>query len=148
LRMVQWGLWPSFATSPASQQFQMLTHLMGWMVGRPEFTDLNALILKHLDFGALQKLVRPESPVLLVGACDVLEGSFKVFSSVRGEIEPGALLASAAIPNLFPAVDVRGHHYWDGIFSNNPPVSAFLREKYMGSVHPPDEIWIVQVNPA
>jgi NTE family protein len=148
LRMVQWGFWPSFAISPSSFQFRLFTQMMGWVVGRPEFTDLRALILKHIDFAALPSLIKPQSPVLLVGACDVQEGSFKVFSSVRGEIEPEAVLASAAIPNLFPAVEVRGHRYWDGIFSNNPPVSAFLREKYMGAVKPPDEIWIIQVNPA
>jgi len=148
MRMVQWGFWPSFATSPSSMQFRMLTQMMGWAVGRPEFTDLDALIRKHIDFAALPALIGPQSPVLLAGACDVLEGTFKVFSSVRGEIEPGALLASAGIPSLFPAVEVRGHFYWDGIFSNNPPVSAFLREKYMGTVRPPEEIWIIQVNPA
>jgi NTE family protein len=148
LRLVQLGVFPSFASSPAALPFDLSTRMLGWAVGRPEFTDLNALIRKHLDFAALPELLRPESPVLLVGACDVLDGTFKVFSSMAGEIEPGALLASAAIPNLFPAVSVRGHFYWDGIFSNNPPVSAFLRERYMGAVHPPDEIWIVQVNPS
>ena len=58
----------------------------------------------------------------------MLEGTFKIFSSAHNEIKLEALLASAAIPNLFPAVWVDGHAYWDGIFSSNPPVVAFLRK--------------------
>ncbi len=86
--------------------------------------------------------------MLLVGAADVLQGTFKVFSSARQEIKPEALLASASIPNLFPATWVDGHAYWDGIFSANPPVVAFLRKALMGKESLPDEIWIIQVNRA
>ena len=57
----------------------------------------------------------------------MLEGSFKVFNSPAGRNLHDAVLASAAIPNLFPAVWVEGHAYWDGIFASNPPVIGFLR---------------------
>ena len=96
----------------------------------------------------LPSLVRPDSPVLLVGAGDVLEGNFKIFSSAHGEIKVEALLASAAIPNLFPAVWVDGHAYWDGIFARNPPVVAFLQKAVHGQHRCPEEIWIIQVNRA
>jgi len=147
-RLAQRGLLPTFATSPATMQFQFWAQMTGRLIGRPEFTDLRVLLAKHLDFDALSMLVGPRSPALLVGACDILEGSFKVFSSARGEIRTDALLASAAIPNLFPAVWVGGHAYWDGIFSANPPVTEFLRKALMGGAPVPEEIWIVQVNPA
>jgi NTE family protein len=146
LRATERGLVPSVATSPSSPKFRLLSQATATIVGRPEFTDLRALVLKHIDFEALPELVEPESPVLLVGAADILEGSFKTFSSMRGEIEPEAILASAAVPNLFPAVWVRGHAYWDGIFSSNPPVSGFVRRPLMGSHALPQEIWIVQIN--
>jgi NTE family protein len=146
LRAVERGLVPSVATSPSSLKFRLLSRAAETFVGRPEFTDLRALLLKHVDFEALPTLVEPESPVLLVGAADILEGTFKTFSSMRGEIEPDALLASAAVPNLFPAVWVRGHAYWDGIFSSNPPVSGFVRRSFMGAHAVPQEIWIIQVN--
>ena len=77
----------------------------------------------------------------------MIEGTFKIFSSARGEIGVDALLASAAIPNLFPAVWVDGHAYWDGIFASNPPIIPFLQKPYMGNHAMPDEIWIIQVNP-
>jgi NTE family protein len=147
LRLVENGVVPTFANSPSSREFKLLSQATAAWIGRPEFTDLRALLVKHIDFDALPSLVERDSPVLLVGACDVREGSFKIFSSVRGEISPEALLASAAVPNLFPAVLVDGHSYWDGIFSTNPPVSGFLRKALMGEHPLPEEIWIIQVNP-
>jgi NTE family protein len=93
-------------------------------------------------------MVGPGAPVLLVGAGDVLQGNFKIFSSANNEIKVEALLASAAIPNLFPAVWVDGHAYWDGIFASNPPVIAFLLKSFMGATARPEEIWVIQVNRA
>lgn len=123
-----------------------MSKLTSSFIGRPEFTDLRALVAKHIDFDALPSLVRPDSPALLVGAADVLAGTFKTFSSVRNEIKIEAVLASAAIPNLFPAVWVDGRAYWDGIFSSNPPVAAFIKKSIMDHHELPEEIWIVQVN--
>jgi NTE family protein len=149
LRLVERGLLPSFALSPSSLRFQLWARWFSTLVSRPEFTDLRALLVKHLDFEQLVPLVRSDSPALLVGAVDVLGGDFKVFTSLKGEVTVDALLASAAIPTLFPAVWVDGHAYWDGIFSSNPPIVAFLRKAFMGSDNPlPDEIWIIQVNPS
>jgi NTE family protein len=145
-RAVERGWMPSVATSPASQGFQAWTRAASMMLGRPEFTDLSALLRKHIDFDAAYAMVRHESPVLLVGAGDVIDGTFKIFSSANRDLKAESLLASAAIPNLFPAVWVDGHAYWDGIFATNPPVYPFLRRHYMGKDHMPEEIWIIQVN--
>lgn len=148
LRLTERGLVPSIATSPSSTAFKLWSRSASLLLGRPEFTDLRAIIAKHLDCEALSELQKPGAPLLLVGACDILEGRFKVFSSAYGEIQMEALLASAAIPNLFPAVEVDGHAYWDGIFSSNPPVIAFLQKTMAGIAPPPEEIWIIQVNRA
>ncbi|HEX3905297.1 MAG TPA: patatin-like phospholipase family protein [Polyangia bacterium] len=146
VRLAEHGLLPTVASSPSSLQFQLWSRVTSSMIGRPEFTDFRALITKHIDFDALPPLIEAQSPTLLLGAGDVLEGRFKIFSSARGEISAEAVLASAAIPNLFPAVWVEGHAYWDGIFASNPPVISFLREPLMGKGKVPDEIWIIQVN--
>ncbi len=150
-QLVRWaehGYLPTVASSPSSLGFQMWAQAASSMIGRPEFTDLRALITKHIDFQALPRLIDAASPVLLLGAGDILEGSLKIFSSAKGEISADAVLASAAIPTLFPAVWVDGHAYWDGIFASNPPVISFLRGGLVGSGKIPDEIWIVQVNRA
>ena len=146
VRLTERGLFPTWAVSPSSQGFQLLSRATALMVGRPEFTDLRALLLRHIDFSTLPALVHADSPVLLVGAGDVLDGTIKIFSSALGEIKVESLLASAAVPNLFPAVWVDGHAYWDGIFASNPPVFPFLRNAFMGAKALPEEIWVVQVN--
>jgi NTE family protein len=146
VRLAEHGLLPTIASSPSSLQFQLWAQATSRMIGRQEFTDLRALLVKHIDFEALPKLVDAESPTLLLGAGDILEGSFKIFSSALGEISIDAVLASAAIPTLFPAVQIGGHAYWDGIFASNPPVISFLRAALMGKGKIPDEIWVIQVN--
>jgi NTE family protein len=148
VRLAEHGLIPTFATSPSSLTFRAWAQATSLMIGRPEFTDLRALITKHLDFDALPGLVASDSPTLLMGAGDVLQGTSKIFNSTRNEISPEAVLASAAIPTLFPAVWAEGHAYWDGIFGSNPPVISFLREAVVGKGKIPEEIWILQVNPA
>ena len=50
------------------------------------------------------------------------------------------ILASAAIPNVFPAVHTDGGTFWDGLFSQNPPVHELLDAA-------PDELWVIQINP-
>ena len=55
------------------------------------------------------------------------------------------MLASAAVPTLFPAVTVDGRQYWDGLFSQNPPIRHFTTE--VDADEKPDEIWIVRINP-
>ncbi len=98
---------------------------------------LRRLIERHLPAKRLPTLRRP---LLQLGAVDVLSGAFKTFSSARGEISVEALLASAAVPTLFPAVELEGRVYWDGLFSQNPPVRDLPRAE-------PTELWVLQINP-
>lgn len=85
-----------------------------------------------------------EEPLLLVGAVDVLSGEFATFSSAatdpRVRVSVDAVLASAAVPSLFRAMPVGGRLFWDGLFSQNPPVRDLFDAR-------PDEIWVVQINP-
>ena len=81
-----------------------------------------------------------DEPLLLVGAVDVLSGEFRVFDSRRDRISAETILASAAIPTLFRSVHLDGGTYWDGLFSQNPPIRELV------DVHP-DELWVIQINP-
>lgn len=107
--------------------------------------ELRALIEALINFDALHNLVKPSSPDLLVGAVEVLSGDFKVFDSRDSEISAEAILASAAIPTLFKAMNIGEKVYWDGLFSQNPPIRNFLAGRQISDK--PDEIWIVQINP-
>ena len=97
---------------------------------------LRRLIDETVDLRADQELASAaiSDPMLLVGAVDVLKGVFRTFDSRDGEISTDAILASAAIPNIFRSVRLGRSVYWDGLFSQNPPVHTLLDSE-------PDEIW-------
>ena len=118
-----------------------------WLNGRAR---LRHLLEQHVDFPKLAGLVgsQPCAPRLLIAAVDVVSGEFRVFKSdaERWEITPDALLASAALPMLFEAVEIEGKFYWDGLFSQNPPIHDLLSTSLRRD-EKPDEIWIIQVNP-
>jgi NTE family protein len=100
---------------------------------------LRALLAKHLRLEALPPERRVAGPRLLIGATDIGTGERVVFEGKT--LTYDALIASAAVPPLFRAVTIGEHRYWDGLFSTNPPV----RELTDGT--PPDEIWVIQINP-
>jgi NTE family protein len=95
-----------------------------------------------IDFDELPALVGPETPSLVIGSVDVTNGEFVTF--VDDEVTESALLASAAIPTLFEAVEIDDRQFLDGLLSKNPPVEDFIGDS---RDQKPDELWVVQVNP-
>jgi NTE family protein len=83
---------------------------------------------------------------LLIGAANVKRGNLKIFSSRAGEISIEAVLASACIPTLFPAIRIGDDFFWDGLFAANPPVNPLVQYRYVGKENIPQEIWIVFIN--
>ena len=51
------------------------------------------------------------------------------------------------MPSIFPAVQIGDDAYWDGLFSDNPPVEELIRPRSMGEENIPDEIWLIKINP-
>jgi NTE family protein len=90
---------------------------------------LKTLLEKHIKFDTLGTLIKPSSPKLYIGGVNVRTGGFKIFKSdvKNHEISAQAILASAAIPTLFRAVHVDNKIYWDGLFSQNPPLKDFVK---------------------
>ncbi|HEY9245866.1 MAG TPA: patatin-like phospholipase family protein [Candidatus Methanoperedens sp.] len=86
--------------------------------------QLRRLLEKHVDFGEIKKLLTSSSPKLLIGAADVLSGKFKVFRNDENSAD--TILASAAIPTFFRSVKIDDTVYWDGLFSQNPPLREFI----------------------
>ncbi len=104
---------------------------------------LRSLLEKHIDFESIKTLIKPSSPTLLIGAVDVLSGESRGFKNA--EISADAILASAAIPTFLRAVRIDNRVYWDGLFTQNPPIRDFVEGPDAGAK--PDEIWVVQINP-
>lgn len=93
---------------------------------------IEAFLRRTLRHACFEDLSIP----LYVSATDLEKGGQRVFSS--GELIP-ALMASCAIPVVFPPVQVNGVYYVDGGISNNLPVEPFLAVK--------DQVIAVHVNP-
>ena len=135
--MNTFALWASqvahFVLTPEFSPYDIPTSEMA-------LDHLRSLLTDAVDFDAFTAVRSdPEAPRLLLGAVDVTSGDFKAFDSQQGEITAEAVLASAAIPTLFRSVHEAGGVYWDGLFSQNPPVRDLLSTE-------PDEIWVIQIN--
>jgi NTE family protein len=102
--------------------------------------EFRRMLERRVDFTRLAAKADGSRPMLLVGAVDVRSGEFKAFNSRREAITADMILASAAIPTLFRSVRVQGGTYWDGLFSQNPPVRELVDTR-------PDELWVIQINP-
>lgn len=145
LRLQGKGLAPEIKFSPYAPFFPMLIKQMELIGFRKEFVDYTALLEKHINFGDVNKSI--SDPWLLIGAVNVRSGQFKAFDSKKAEITVEAVRASGAIPGLgVRAVKVKGEVYWDGLYSQNPPIQNFVAEPALAA-NKPDEIWVIQINP-
>jgi NTE family protein len=97
---------------------------------------LKELIERFVDFEAIR---RDRSLELFISATNVQTGELRVFT--RAEITAEVVMASAALPLLFRAVEIDGVPYWDGGYSGNPVVTPFLRATAT------EDTLIVQINP-
>jgi predicted acylesterase/phospholipase RssA len=60
-------------------------------------------------------LLRPSQRMRsTVGAVNVRTGFFVYFDTTTHAIGPKHIMASAALPSGFPAIEIEGEHYWDG----------------------------------
>jgi NTE family protein len=87
---------------------------------RPHLVEANALrvlLKKHLSYERVEQATLP----LHIVATDMLDGREVVLSS--GPVVD-AVLASAAIPGVFPPVRINGMDLVDGGVANNTPISA------------------------
>jgi NTE family protein len=147
LRAVDTGFLPTFQVSPASPLVQSM---MGYVTHgqRAIFSDLRQLLRAHIDFDEIASWGPvPEKPVVLLGACNVLTGRLEKFISNKQAIRVEHILASCAVPTIFPAVEIGPDAYWDGLFSDNPPVDELIRPAYVGEENVAEEIWLIKINP-
>jgi NTE family protein len=101
-----------------------LKGLLGFVGLRKSLLDpasLRALLARELPYERLEDARVPCQVV----ATDVLSGGEIVLSS--GPVVD-ALLASAAIPGVFPSVPIDGRHLIDGGMSSNTPISTAVAE--------------------
>ena len=76
---------------------------------------------------------------LFIAATNVYTGRLRVFP--REKIDADAVMASAALPYVFRAVEIDGVPYWDGGYTANPPIFPFFRTTDT------EDVLVVQINP-
>jgi NTE family protein len=147
LELVSKGNIPQYNLSPSSPIIKAWFSLATGGLRR-QFTDLKVLLEAHVDFAEIASWgPQPTSPVLLLGACNILTGKLHKFNSYLEAIVVDHLLASACIPNVFPAVTIEDMAYWDGLFSDNPPIDRLIKHEFVGVGNIPNEIWVIKINP-
>jgi NTE family protein len=147
IRMVNRGLLPTLHLSPSSPLVQAMGDV-ATMAHRQTFRNFDTLLRTHIDFDEIRSWgPRTKRPVLMIGAANVTTGKLAKFISIREPISVEHILASCAVPNLFPAVHIDGDAYWDGLFSDNPPVQELIKPTSVGVANIPEEIWLIKINP-
>jgi len=80
--------------------------------------DLKRTLERLVDFDRLNSGTTRFS----VGAVNVRTGNFVCFDTTTHGIRSEHVMASAALPPSFPAVEIEGEHYWDGGLVSNTPL--------------------------
>lgn len=111
-------------------------------VSKLGMTELRRLVERHVDFDETPNLCTRDTPDLVVGAVNINAGTFETFTN--HEVTPESILASAAIPEVFEAVEINGEYHWDGLFSQNPPIHELMSVE---ATRKPNELWVIQINP-
>jgi len=97
---------------------------------------LQGLIDRFVDFDAIHKFKDLD---LFISATNVHSGRPRVFK--REEINADVVMASAALPFVFRAVEIDGEPYWDGGFTANPAILPLIEANDI------DDVLVVQISP-
>jgi NTE family protein len=167
-REIPWfGISPKvFGLNPYGAGYGALMASLPSLGVRTEYFDYEAFLERacpnfaNIDWQKVDKR-------LLIGASEVVRGFETVFDSLvntgahapnMGMGDPrtywrqqlplslAGVVASGTLPVFREAEQIDRFFYWDGLYSNNPP----MREFFTGPKdyeYFPDEIWIVRINP-
>ncbi len=124
------------AVTPFQPWFDAMSRMLSPYDLNPlNINPLNDLIVRFVDFDA----VRGSGIPLFIAATNVHTGRLRVFP--RDRINAEAVMASAALPFVFRAVEIEGEPYWDGGYTSNPPIYPFFRTTET------EDVLVVQINP-
>jgi NTE family protein len=164
------GLSPrAFGLNPYAAAYNAFAALLPGIGVRKQYFDLDELLgqacpaLKNNSIDWKEVNTR-----LLIGASEVVNGFETVFDSdvnkwsqhgnegmqkdhkssywrQRLPLSLEGVAASGTLPFLRDAEHIGEGYYWDGLYSQNPPVRDFLSPYDPKNI--PDELWIVRINP-
>lgn len=137
------GLWAkAMDYSPAFTTFDMTTRMMSPYVYGNLLQNPLAKIVEDFHFS---EVCSPDGPGLWICATNVRSGKIKLFTG--DDIGPKAIMASACLPSLFKAVEIKDENtgkteaYWDGGYTGNPALFPLFNSAL------PDDILVININP-
>lgn len=89
-----------------------------------DIRDLKKTLMSLVDF---DRLNNGDIRITMSAMC-LDEGVLARFDSRDTRITVDHVMASAALPPGFPAIEIQGKYYWDGGLSSNTPLTAILEE--------------------
>ncbi len=129
------GLQPD--ASLAFNWFESLTQFASpYQLNPFNLNPLRDILNDMVDFKAMAACKEGK---LFICATHVESGNADIFEN--HELSVDVLLASAALPQLFQAVEIGGRHYWDGGYMGNPALWPLFYDTQSR------DILIVHVNP-
>lgn len=157
---------PVFGLNPQGVASHALIAEMLQMGVRKEYLDFDAMLRKACPEFALIDWDRL-AVRLMLGASEIVHGIETVFDSdcnsrrrwnerhtdpslrnrwrAQQPLTWEGAAASGTLPRVRRAQQINGGYYWDGLYSQNPPVREFLSGVKADYV--PDEIWVIRINP-
>jgi len=158
---------PIFSLNPGGLMSKAVFAWLPLFRVRKQYYDLKELLAKACpEFGGIKwEDLRTR---LLVGASEVVNGIETTFDSdcnmptqagkhtketltdtlrwrERRKLSLSGVAASGTWAQFLEAKEINDHYYWDGLYSQNPPIREFLAGVLPQYV--PDEIWVVRINP-
>ena len=135
-RLIQ--IWTTY-NRPMIYRFELLKFVASALLRKPlkplsDTRPMREMIAQNLDLSALR-----QSPIdIIITAVNLLNGRLYLFN--QHEIDFDHLMASSAMPIIFPWQYIDGQPYWDGgVIANSPLFTALQQEM--------DEIIVVLLSP-
>ena len=123
--------------NPLFRWHDMLTRIWSPYQSNPlNFNPLRRL-LERIDFDGLRRDAKAAR--VFICATNVRTGLRRVFENE--ELSADVLLASAALPQVYQAMEINGEHYWDGGYTGNPALAPL----YLHTVA--TDVIVVGINP-
>jgi NTE family protein len=86
-----------------------------YQINPMNYNPLREVLEKVVNFEELEK---SQVTKLFICATNVRTGKVKIFHTP--DVTADVVLASACLPQVFQAVEIKGEHYWDGGYMGNP----------------------------
>ena len=131
------GTAPGLLEPPKASPLQAAWDFAQSWFGPADGNPLRAVLEDTVDFDLVHRCAEMQ---LFIGATNVRSGKLRIFRGAQIGLD--AVLASACLPVLFPAVEIDGDAYWDGGYMANPSIVPLLNES------PNLDLMLVQVHPS